>query len=103
MNVSEYLTVNQLASKVQLHPSTIRHEIAEGLLPAVSIGGRYRISAEDAATWLEALKVPAPGFAQPLPLRRGNTKETPFRKLAREMDSAGREAPAEAIQLKEAS
>lgn len=41
--MSDFLTVNQLASQWKLHPITIRRYIREGKLAAAKIGGRVRI------------------------------------------------------------
>jgi excisionase family DNA binding protein len=46
MDEPEYLTPEQAAQKLQLHPKTVRRLLNEGKLPGQRIGGRHwRISA----------------------------------------------------------
>lgn len=101
-HLPDYLTVAQVAAKVQLHESTIRHEIIEGRLPAVKFGS-YRIDPDDVCRWLEARKVVRIEGVKPVPLRRGNSEETSFRQMARQMDSAGRESSPASVRHKKAS
>lgn len=45
---SEYLTVAQVALKLQLHPKTVRRLLKAGKLPGKRLGSRqWRIYAED--------------------------------------------------------
>lgn len=104
MSIPEYLTAAELASRVKLHVSTIRHEILEGKLPAIKFGSSgYRIDPADVADWLESRKVVCMNDRQAVTLRRGNTAKTAFGEMAREMDRAGSEAPAETVRHAEAS
>ena len=89
--IPEYLTVADLAAKVQLHASTSRHEIQEGRLRAVKFDS-YRIDPADVAEWLEARKVVCIGDKKPVTLRGGNRKETAFGEMARSMDRPGQQA-----------
>jgi excisionase family DNA binding protein len=86
LDIPDYLTAPELASKMKLHVSTIRHEIAEGRLPATKWGSGYRIDPKDVDPRLELRRVPAGISTQPVPLRRGNPNETQFGKMAREME-----------------
>lgn len=103
LSIPQYLTAADLASKFQLHVSTIRHEIQEGKLEAVKFGSGYRIDPAHVPNWLEARKVVSMNDRKPVTLRRGSGKETQFGAMAREMDRAGREAPAETVRHAEAS
>jgi excisionase family DNA binding protein len=50
------LTVEDAAKKVKVHPETIRGWIRSGELPAVDIGGKYRIYPEDLDDFLKRRK-----------------------------------------------
>jgi excisionase family DNA binding protein len=51
---SEYLTAEQAADKLQMHPRTIRRLLKDGQLPGVKIGARqWRISAKTLQEWVE--------------------------------------------------
>jgi len=56
MSDEELLTVEDAAKKVKVHPETIRGWIRSGELPAVDIGGKYRIYPEDLDTFLKRRK-----------------------------------------------
>lgn len=43
----EWLTVEQIANELGVHPETIREYIRDGLLPAVQLKRTYRIKRED--------------------------------------------------------
>ena len=101
--IPDYLTVADLAAKVQLHASTIRHEIQGGKLKAIKFGSGYRIDPADVSTWLESRKVICMNDHKAIPLRRGNRTETEFGQVARQMDRAGRETPPETVRHAEAS
>lgn len=101
MSIPTYLTVADLAERLQLHPDTIRQEIAEGKLPAFKIGG-YRIDPLDAERWIESRRVTA-AAPRPVVLSRGNTQESRFAQVARQVEGRGRGAQAADLQLKGAS
>lgn len=46
------LTVEDAAKRVKVHPETIRGWIRSGELPAVDIGGKYRIYPNDLEAFL---------------------------------------------------
>jgi excisionase family DNA binding protein len=50
------LTVEDAAKRVKVHPETIRGWIRSGELPAVDIGGKYRIYPDDLETFLKRRK-----------------------------------------------
>jgi excisionase family DNA binding protein len=52
----ELLTVEDAAKKVKVHPETIRGWIRSGELPAVDIGGKYRIYPDDLDAFLKRRK-----------------------------------------------
>jgi excisionase family DNA binding protein len=56
MRDEELLTVEDAAKKVKVHPETIRGWIRSGELPAVDIGGKYRIYPEDLNAFLKSRK-----------------------------------------------
>ena len=56
MRDEELLTVEDAAKKVKVHPETIRGWIRSGELPAVDIGGKYRIYPEDLDAFLKRRK-----------------------------------------------
>lgn len=43
----EYLTTEEAAKLLKLHPDTVRRLIREGKLPGIKIGGQYRIRRRD--------------------------------------------------------
>lgn len=49
----EYMTVQQVAKKLQLNVETIRRKIRSGKLPAYITGKSYRISNEQIKEFLE--------------------------------------------------
>jgi excisionase family DNA binding protein len=56
MRDGELLTVEDAAKKVKVHPETIRGWIRSGELPAVDIGGKYRIYPDDLDAFLKRRK-----------------------------------------------
>jgi excisionase family DNA binding protein len=57
MEEPEYLTPEQAAQKLQLHPKTVRRLLNEGKLPGQRIGGRHwRISAAALRAYIEGGK-----------------------------------------------
>lgn len=50
------LTVEDAAKRVKVHPETIRGWIRAGELPAVDIGGKYRIYPRDLDNFLKSRK-----------------------------------------------
>jgi excisionase family DNA binding protein len=56
MRDEELLTVEDAAKKVKVHPETIRGWIRSGELPAVDIGGKYRIFPDDLDAFLKRRK-----------------------------------------------
>ena len=60
--VADYLKLPEVARRLDVSEKTARRMVKAGNLPAVFIGGAYRISEEDLAEFLENAKV-APGKA----------------------------------------
>lgn len=58
--VSHWLTVDDAAALVQLHPQTIRAAIAAGSLPASRVGRAVRIRRSAVDTWMDSLSTTAP-------------------------------------------
>jgi len=49
----EFLTTEEIAKKLGIHPATIRKYIRQGLLPAVRLQGMWRVRPEDYQRFLE--------------------------------------------------
>jgi excisionase family DNA binding protein len=61
MDQPEYLTPDQAAEKLQIHPKTVRRLLNEGKLPGQRIGGRHwRISAAALRAHIEGKPEPKP-------------------------------------------
>lgn len=103
MSIPDYMTVAELAAKVKLHRKTICHEIREGRLPAIEFGSGYRIDPADVEVWLSSRRVACTTNVEPIPLPRGNTDETAFRQMARQMDRSDGQAQAAPIRHAKAS
>ncbi len=55
MPEAEYLTAEQVAEKLQLHPRTVRRLLATGELPGKKIGAKeWRVSASALKDFMEA-------------------------------------------------
>ncbi len=66
----EFLTVDQAAAKLQMHPRTIRRLLARGELPGQKIGVRqWRVSATALSAFVEG------GRKQPVDLSRNGDQE----------------------------
>lgn len=50
----EYLTLKQVARQLQVDDKTVRRYIKAGKIPAIEIGGRYRIAPADLRVFLES-------------------------------------------------
>ncbi len=54
MAEDEYLTAEQVAEKLQLHPRTVRRLLANGELPGKKVGGKeWRVSAAALKAYIE--------------------------------------------------
>ena len=61
MEEPEYLTAEQVADKLQLHPRTVRRLLTNGELPGAKIGTReWRVSAAVLRAFVEGKLQPAP-------------------------------------------
>lgn len=47
MAADEYLTVEEVAQKLKMHPGTIRRMLSKGELPGKRLGKEWRISAAE--------------------------------------------------------
>lgn len=54
--MDKFLTVEEIASKLQVHWQTVLTYIKSGRLRAVKLGRGYRIDPEDFNSFIEALK-----------------------------------------------
>jgi excisionase family DNA binding protein len=62
MSELEFLTAEQVAEKLQLHPRTVRRLLASGELPGKRIGGReWRVSVAALRAYMENPTQPTPG------------------------------------------
>jgi excisionase family DNA binding protein len=50
----DYLTIRQTAEKLNLSTDTIRRLIRAGSLPAVKLGGQWRVHVDELTAWVEA-------------------------------------------------
>jgi excisionase family DNA binding protein len=48
----EYLTPREVAERLKLDPNTVRSLARSGLLPAIRVGGQYRIPRAAFEAWL---------------------------------------------------
>ena len=82
--MSDLLTIEQVARRLQVHPRTVRRAIQARGLRAVQIAGRgtWRVRLDDLEAWLEERATPRPvdvgavipvalAAARPRPARRG--------------------------------
>jgi excisionase family DNA binding protein len=53
----EFLTVQEIARNLKLHPHTVRNWIAAGTLPAMRVGRRVRVRRDEFDCFLEASRV----------------------------------------------
>jgi len=60
----EVLTVNEAAERLALSPTTLRHQIANGVFNAMRLGGRYVVTIEEVERYNEERKGKH-GFANP--------------------------------------
>jgi excisionase family DNA binding protein len=67
--VADYLKLPEVARRLDVSEKTARRMVKSGSLPAVFIGGAYRISEEDLAAYLQSAKV-QPGKASASPSQR---------------------------------
>ena len=51
--MDEFLTVDQLAQMIDMHPRTVRRYIREGKLKAIKVGGEWRIRREDVKMFMD--------------------------------------------------
>lgn len=100
--MTRLLTIPEVAERVRLAKQTVRHAVTAGELRAYKFGREYRVRAEDADAWIESHLVAVDGTRQPVPLKRGNSQQTAFGEVARQMESAGRLAPVENIRHEKA-
>ena len=56
MAANELLTVDEVAKEVKVHTETVRNWIRKRELPAIDIGGEYRIYRRDLEDFLERRK-----------------------------------------------
>lgn len=83
--IPDFLTVADVATKLQVRAQTIRQAISDGELPAVKFG-TWRIDPADVEAWIESRKVTCIRSAKRVPLRHDKADETPFRAMARQVD-----------------
>lgn len=55
--MGKYLTVDEVATQLQVTPRTIQRWIRVEGLPAIKIGRAVRVNADDLAHWLDARKM----------------------------------------------
>ncbi|MFN8474897.1 MAG: helix-turn-helix domain-containing protein [Anaerolineae bacterium] len=53
MDSTEYLTPKEIAQLLKLHEETIRRYLRSGELPAIKLGGVYRVKREDLEEFLK--------------------------------------------------
>lgn len=57
----EYLTVEQVAEKLQLHPKTVRKLFREKAIPGRQIGREWRTTADALKAYIEGTQPPKTG------------------------------------------
>jgi excisionase family DNA binding protein len=82
--LTDYLKIPEVARRLDVSEPTVRRMVKGGKLPSVFIGGAYRVSEEDLATYLESAKV-QPGKAPAPPSQRslfnGGEEERRYHRL----------------------
>jgi excisionase family DNA binding protein len=58
---SKVLTVQDVATRLRVHPITVYRLIRSANLPAFRIGRIWRFNAEEIDHWMHSVKRPAPG------------------------------------------
>jgi excisionase family DNA binding protein len=94
--VADYIKLPEVARRLDVSEKTARRMVKAGKLPAVFIGGAYRVSEEDLAGFLESSKVD-PGKAQ----RRSSLEPSLNDALEEERRAAWEGAVDEAQRLRE--
>jgi excisionase family DNA binding protein len=94
--VADYIKLPEVARRLDVSEKTARRMVKAGKLPAVFIGGAYRVSEEDLAGFLESSKVD-PGKAQ----RRSSLEPSLNDALEEERRAAWEAAVDEAQRLRE--
>jgi excisionase family DNA binding protein len=75
MGEQEYLTPDQAAEKLQIHPKTVRRLLNEGKLPGQRVGGRHwRISAASLRNYIEGGQEMTPTDPVASPGKMASTK-----------------------------
>jgi excisionase family DNA binding protein len=100
--IPEYLTVEEVASKLRMRKETVRQEIAELNLPATKVKGKWLIDTEDVVSYLEARKVTCIQTAKRVTSRNAQSDSTAFGEMARSMGGRGRDAALENPEYKKA-
>ncbi len=67
----EYLTANEVAERLKLNVETIYDLMKSGQLPAIKIGGRWRMEASELREWFKTLA------SQPPPRRPDSNEPKP--------------------------
>ena len=61
----EYLTAEQVAKKLQMHPTIIRRMLAEGKLPGIKLGKSWRVVAADLRDFMSRKPAASAGAPDP--------------------------------------
>ena len=54
--MEQYLTPEEVAEKLRLHPETVKRLLRQGKLPGYKIEGSWRVNAEDLQEWMKQRK-----------------------------------------------
>jgi excisionase family DNA binding protein len=57
MQQEEYLSIKDIAQQLKMDEKTIRRWIKSGQLPAIELGGKYRVTRSDLTAFLESRKL----------------------------------------------
>jgi excisionase family DNA binding protein len=57
MQNEEYLTIKDIAQQLKMDEKTIRRWVKDGKLPAISLGGKYRIARSDLNAFLDSKRL----------------------------------------------
>lgn len=101
-HLPEFLTVEEVASKLRMRKETVRQEITDLNLPATKVKGKWLIDTEDVVSYLDARKVTCIQSAKRITSRNAAADSTAFGEMARSMGGRSRDSEIENSEYKKA-